>query len=207
MLMAPIIEIPIALTALVLSVVSFNTLRMIKHLGIGKSFWVPILFSGVLFLLGAIGATLSDFSFTFTPYSAEVISGIRFLALCFLTYGVYTYSRKITKSLGQKLALSTKAIEKEPEKKAEKPSSISELLAEKTIAQTEVDCKHELGYLRTLPRRTHIPEECLGCHKIIECKYSIVKKPKKIQQPSPDMTVSDVNLKDETCEEQTYYEE
>jgi len=200
MVMALILEVPIALTAVVLSVVSLKTLKTIKHLGIGKSFWVPTLFSGIFFLLGAIAAILGDLGFTLTPYTAEVISGIRFLALCFLTYGVYTYSRKITKSLGEKLSLSAKIIEKEPQKEAETPSRLTELLTEKRVVETEIDCKHQLGYLRTLPRRTHIPEECLGCHQIIECKYSVVKKSKN-QQPSPEMTISDANLEEETTEE------
>ena len=35
----------------------------------------------------------------------------------------------------------------------------------------EIDCAHHLGYLKSRPKNTSIPEECLTCSKIIECMY------------------------------------
>lgn len=188
--MVLILEIPLASIAIVLSAVSWKTLQAIKHLGVGKSFWIPVLCSGIFFFAGSIMAILSDLGLSFTTYTAETISVSRLLALCFLAGGVYTYSRKITMNLAEKLTLPAEAGEEEPDKEVEASAPITVLSDEKRTAQTEVDCKHQLGYLRTLPRRTPIPEECVGCHQIIECKYSIVKKAKEnsaaypLQEPS-----------------------
>jgi len=35
----------------------------------------------------------------------------------------------------------------------------------------EVGCAHHLGYLKSRPKNTSIPEECLTCSKMIECMY------------------------------------
>ncbi len=204
MAMVLILEIPIAVTVLVLSLISFKTIKAIKHLGIGKSFWVPVFCSGIFFLFGSIMVIFSELGYSLTPYDSEVTVSIQLLAFCCLTYGIFTYSRKISKSLGEKLSFSAKVKESEPEKieKVEKPSTpLRELFAEKRVAETNVACKHELGYLRTLPRRSHIPEECLGCHQIIECKYSAIKKTEKNQESSPerfspDMTIAEDNLEE-----------
>jgi len=32
-----------------------------------------------------------------------------------------------------------------------------------------VECKHSLGYLKSRPKDTPIPDECLTCGKMIEC--------------------------------------
>lgn len=66
-----------------------------------------------------------------------------------------------------------KAIETSPTPR----HSVSEITKqEKTITptRTEVvvrnnDCLHYYGYLRTLPKNTPIPDECLGCQRVVEC--------------------------------------
>ena len=40
-------------------------------------------------------------------------------------------------------------------------------------------CPHEFEYLKTLPKNTPIPDECFGCHKIIECLGPPSKKKRK----------------------------
>jgi hypothetical protein len=35
----------------------------------------------------------------------------------------------------------------------------------------ETGCAHHLGYLKSRPKNTSIPEECLTCSKMIECMY------------------------------------
>lgn len=90
-----------------------------------------------------------------------------------------------------------------------KPFEVAELqeqLDEKTV-EKEVDCKHQFGCLRSLPKRAHIPEECLGCHRIIECKYSIVEKAKggpatpTASETIPNIMISDANLEEEKANE------
>jgi len=201
--MVLILEVSLAAIAIILSVVSLRTLRSIKHLSVGKSFWIPVLLSGVFFFAGSIVAILSELGLSFT---VEVVSVSRLLALCFLVSGVYMYSRKITKNLGEKFPLPARAVEAKTNEETKSPESIIERFNEKTV-EKEVDCKHHLGYLRTLPRRAHIPEECLGCHQIIECKYSIVKKAKSApSEPTasetlPNMLFSDASLEEETAKE------
>ncbi len=202
--MVLILEVPIASIAIILSAVSLRTLRSIKHLSVGKSFWIPLLLSGILFLVGSIVAILSELGLPFTGYTVEVVSVARLLALCFLVSGVYMYSRKINKNLVEKFLLPARAVEVNNNEETKSPESIMERLNEKPV-EKEVDCKHQLGYLRTLPRRAHIPEECLGCHRIIECKYSILKKAKSAPaaptapENIPSVVFSDANLEEETA--------
>jgi hypothetical protein len=43
--------------------------------------------------------------------------------------------------------------------------------------KSEKECAHQFGYLYALPKNTSIPNECLGCPKIVEClTASIVPK-------------------------------
>jgi hypothetical protein len=35
--------------------------------------------------------------------------------------------------------------------------------------KSEKECAHRFGYLYALPKNTSIPNECLGCPKIVEC--------------------------------------
>jgi hypothetical protein len=35
--------------------------------------------------------------------------------------------------------------------------------------KSEKECVHGFGYLYALPKNTSIPNECLGCPKIVEC--------------------------------------
>lgn len=199
--MVLILEVPLASIAFVLSVISWRTMRSIKHLSVGKSFWIPVLSSSIFFFAGSIVAILSDLGLSFTAYSAEIVSASRLLALCILVGGVYAYSRKITKNLGEKLTFPAREVEVESNEETETSESIVERLDEKTI-EKEVECKHQLGYLRSLPRRAHIPEECLGCHRIIECKYSIVKKAKSgPAAPAASETISNLEISDTTLEE------
>jgi hypothetical protein len=38
------------------------------------------------------------------------------------------------------------------------------------------DCLHQFGYLRTLPKNTPIPDECLGCQRVVECLVEAKKR-------------------------------
>jgi uncharacterized protein YneF (UPF0154 family) len=182
------LEISFASIAIILSMVSLRTLRAIKYLSVGKSFWLPVLFSGILFLVGSVIAVLTELGFSFTSYTVEIISSCQLSALCFLAGGVYSYSRKITKNLVEKFPLPERTLKSEVEANEEpKPSEpIVEQLHEKTVGNEagEAGCKHHLGYLQTLQKNAHIPEECLGCHQIIECKYSLVKKAESASKSS-----------------------
>lgn len=44
-----------------------------------------------------------------------------------------------------------------------------------SVKETPKECRHHLGYLRTLPEDVSIPDECLVCSKIMRC-YVHVRK-------------------------------
>ena len=189
--MVLIFEIPLASLAITLCVISWKTMQKIKHLAVGRSFWLPILSSGILFFAASFVAILVDLGFSFTAYAVEIVSISRLLALCFLAGGVYAYSRTITKNLVQGINLAVKPVGKEVEENTESSTLIIERMNE-TAKKKEPDCKHEFGYLRTLKKQAEVPEECLSCHHVIECKFSQTKSECKSEMDltSPDTMIS-----------------
>lgn len=201
--MVLVLEVPLAAIALVLSLVSWKTLRAIKHLDVGKSFWIPVLLSGTFFLAGNVVAILNDLGLSFTTYTVEVVAVSRLLALCTLLGGVYTYSRKITKNLAEKFTLPTSAAAiASDNEKVEVSESILERVDEKKSAK-DVDCKYKFGYLQTLPTSAPIPDDCLNCYQIIECKHSYLRKAGRKPAAPFSETVSDVMISDADLEEET----
>jgi hypothetical protein len=55
------------------------------------------------------------------------------------------------------------------------PSIHERIIEESLKTQAVQECKYRFGYLRTLPKDASIPDECLSCDKIIDCKHSQVK--------------------------------
>jgi hypothetical protein len=200
--MALLYEVPLAAIALILTILSYRTLRAIKHLNVGKAFWIPVLISGIFFFSGSIIAISSDLGFSFN-YMVDIASISRLLALCILLSGIYMYSRKITKNLAQKFILPTEAISEEKAEEIEVSESVIERVEEKETPKI-VECKHSMGYLRTLPKDVPIPEECLSCEKIIECKHSYLRKSDdKSKSPYPaSHTVPEMNMIDTDAKEE-----
>ena len=176
--MTLIFEIPLALIAVFLTALGVKTLGAIKHLGVGKSFWIPILSSGIFFFAGSSAAILSDLGISFLPYLVEIEATCRLIGLCVLLSGIYMYSRKITKNLVEKFVIPVEGKIPEPEEKTESSRFVLERIIKKTSKKTN-DCNYHFGYLRTMPKETSLPEECLGCTRVIECKHSSTKKPEK----------------------------
>jgi hypothetical protein len=65
--MTLILEVPLASIAIVLTLLSWKTLQAIKHLDVGKSFWIPVLSSGIFFFAGSVVAILGELGLSFTP--------------------------------------------------------------------------------------------------------------------------------------------
>ena len=200
--MALLYEVPLAAIALILTILSYRTLRAIKHLNVGKAFWIPVLMSGIFFFSGSIIAISSDLGFSFN-FMVEISTISRLLALCILLSGIYMYSRKITKNLAQKFILPTEAISENKAEEIEVSESVIERIEEKVTPKI-VECKHSMGYLKTLPKDIPIPEECLGCEKIIECKHSYLRKsdckstgPHSASNTVPEMNIIDTDAKEE----------
>jgi len=45
---------------------------------------------------------------------------------------------------------------------------------QKQLQERPSGCLHFFGYLRNIPKNTLIPDECLGCSKMVECLYHTV---------------------------------
>jgi hypothetical protein len=108
--MVLVLEIAVAAIAVALILLSLKTLQAIKHLGVGKSFWTPVAISGFLFFFGSVVATLFELNFTLMPYTDEVVQVSRLLALGILVVGVYSYSIRVTKNLGEKFHVPVRAV-------------------------------------------------------------------------------------------------
>ncbi|MCW4053954.1 MAG: hypothetical protein NWE84_03405 [Candidatus Bathyarchaeota archaeon] len=193
------VEVSLAGIALVLSILSWKTLRKIKHLDVGKSFWIPIMLSGIFFFAGSVTAILSALGYFFA-YSIEFASISRLFALCILLGGVYTYSRQISRNLAEKFIIPTYQTSVETDAEAELSKSIVEKSYEKKPAK-EISCPHELGYLKTLPKNSPIPKECLSCRKIIECKYSYLTRKPTEPSAHPESITEFISLNAESEEE------
>ena len=188
------LEVMFASIAAILSVLSFKTLRAIRHLGVGKSFWIPAILSSVLFLIGSAITILYEIGFSLTNQTSEIVQVSRILALSILVCGIYSYSRRVRTSLTEEFSIPEQLVKErlqivsptESDLESEAP------IHEKRVHEARVDkgakkeaapeCKHQFGYLRTLPKNVPIPTECLGCDRIIECRHSLVKTLEKRPQ-------------------------
>jgi len=191
------LEIVFAVTAGILSALSLLTHRSIKHLHVGRAFWIPVFMSSTLFLIGSLVNILVELEFTipFIPVTAgEFVQLVSIFAICSLVGGVYSYSRQVRSILPKeqpkllpdvnvKLTMAP-----EPDANAQEEGEFHEGPYQTTaVAQDEasaaaqaptesIHCEHELGYLQTLPRGAPLPEECFSCDRIIDCRHSPVKK-------------------------------
>ncbi|UCG37371.1 MAG: hypothetical protein JSV64_03615 [Candidatus Bathyarchaeota archaeon] len=177
-------EVVFASIATVLSALSFKTLRDIRHLGVGRSFWIPVFVSGILFLAGSVLTITHEMGFSLTTQTIEIVQIIRILALCVLVASIYSYSRRVKASLADDLSIPQEIYEERSKMEASvEVTTETETPIEWGVGQDNApqkdsnreaaaECLHEFGYLRTLSRDTSIPDECLDCDKIIECKHS-----------------------------------
>ena len=189
--MISIFELVFAAFAAVLSFLSLKTLRTIKHLQVGKSFWMPVLASGIIFLAGSAIEILRELEFSLAlmiPVADELVQMSRILALCTLIVGVYSYSRQITKNLVEKSTTPQRFpkanFETDSARSGELPTIQERLARQPRAAMSAHECQHQFGYLRTLAKDATLPDECLSCEKIIECRHSLVRTPENPATPS-----------------------
>lgn len=97
------LDILFALVATVLGILGLGTFKSIKHLGIGKSFWVPVFLSGVLFVFGSAVRIFHEFAVEYgwaiMIYTDEMIRLSWLLAIGILFGSIYNYSRKVKASI------------------------------------------------------------------------------------------------------------
>ena len=164
-----------ALIAALLSMLGVGTLKTIRHLNTGKTFWIPVFASGILFSIGSIITIFNEVGLSL-PSTEEIVTVTQLIALCFLSGGIYSYSRMIRKNIPEKYLIPEKGSTQNDKMKADVSPTRS--ADERTMTSNNLRiepasrCNHQLGYLRTLPANASIPEECLRCDQIINCKHS-----------------------------------
>jgi hypothetical protein len=169
------LNITFASIAILLCVLGTITLKTIKHLNVGKSFWIPVMLSGILFLVGPITAIFNEVGLSLTN-TVQIGQITQLAALCFLSGGVYGYSRRIRKNLSEKMTVPETSSTQDDRMEAPIPPTLpvdKKPIPSKKITNANASrCKHKLGYLRTFPTNAVLPEECLSCKKILDCKSS-----------------------------------
>ena len=186
------LEIVFAVTASVLSALSLWTHRSIRHLRVGRSFWIPVFVSSTLFLIGSVVAILFELGISLPLIyltTTEFIQLTRIFAVCTLVGGIYSYSRQVRSILPKEepqtkpdlkvtMKLETEHADEEGvQKVAQNQEPSFETIEIQEGKETEtIQCKHELGYLQTLAKDAPLPDECFSCDRIIDCKHSPIKK-------------------------------
>jgi hypothetical protein len=158
-----------------LCVLGWSTLKTIKYLNVGKTFWIPVFLSGLLFSISSTITILNDAVLALTT-AVEIAQITQLIALCALSIGIYSYSKTIRKNIPEKYIV-PKANSAQNDK-LESYISSTHCSDKSTVTsnnmRTEIasGCNHEIGYLRTFPTNASLPEECLSCNKVMECKKS-----------------------------------
>jgi hypothetical protein len=172
------LEIAVASVAVALILVSLRTLQAIRHLGVGKSFWTPIAVSGFLFFFGSVMATLFELNLSLMPYTDEVVQVSRLLALGILVVGVYSYSSRVTKNLGEKFSVPVRAVkadaqadEEEEEEAPVSPEHVSTEPAYPEPTYPDVPAGPVEPPAESIPER--IIQQSLETETTQECKYRL----------------------------------
>jgi hypothetical protein len=168
-------NITFGLTAALLCTLSWNTLKKIKHLNVGKSFWLPVFMSGLLFAICSI-ITIFNETFFSSTIAVEIEQVAQLIAFCSLSIGIYSYSKMIRKNLPADFIVPDANSTQHGDMDAYIASTRS--VGKKTTTSSNLSietvsgCNHQLGYLSTFPTNSSLPEECLSCNKVLACKQS-----------------------------------
>jgi hypothetical protein len=165
-------NITFASLAILLCVLSWKTLKRIRHLNVGKSFWIPAFVAGLFFAVGSMISILNELVLSLT-IAVEIGQITELVAFCFLSVGVYSYSRMIRKNLPAEYVVPEVASSQnnvDAYIASSRSSGKTAKVSNNGRADNGSGCNHQLGYLRTLADDVSLPEECLSCEKIMECK-------------------------------------
>jgi len=157
-----------------LCALGWNTLKAIKYLNVGKLFWIPIFLSSVLFAVSSVITILNDVFLSLTT-AFEIEQITKLIALCFLSVGIFSYSKIIKRNIPEKNIIPEDNPMQKRKNTPYSPLTTSiyhEKEDSKVQKRTSSECNHEVGYLATFPANASLPEECLSCNKVMECKQS-----------------------------------
>lgn len=164
-----------ALVAAILGILGLSTFKAIRHLGIGKSFWIPTFVSGVFLLIGSVFRIFHEVAveldLSLTINIDEIVHVSWLLALCILMGSIYNYSRKVkTEAHTHYYEVDSESqprlhVREQKEKKKKLPVKPPQK-KEKGIS----GCPHHFGYLTKIPEHASVPQECLTCPRMLECR-------------------------------------
>ena len=144
-------------------------------MNVGKLFWIPILLSSVLFAISSLITILND-AFLSLTVAFEIDQIIQLIALCSLSVGVYSYSRTIKMNIPKKYIIPEDMPKQKSENSPYSPITTSVYNEKESSSnfqkRTPSECNFQLGYLGSFPANASLPQECLNCNKIMECKKS-----------------------------------
>jgi hypothetical protein len=168
-------NITFGLIAALLCVLSWSTVKKIKHLNVGKSFWLPVFMSSLLFAVCSIITIFNEIFFS-SIIAVEIEQVAQLIAFCSLSIGIYSYSKMIRKNLPAKYIVpDTNSPQHENiDTYAASTRSFSRqtMTSSNLETGTATKCNHQLGYLSTIPDNSFLLDECLSCDKVMECKHS-----------------------------------
>ena len=171
-----ILNITFALISTLLCALGWSTLKTIRHLNVGKTFWIPVCVAGLFFSIGSITTIFNEVGFSL-PSINEIGQIAQLIALCFLSGGIYGYSKSIRKNLSEKFIIPETISTQNGKMEADiapPPSVDKRTMASNNLRiEAASGCSHHFGYLRTFPINASLPEECLSCDKIMECKKTL----------------------------------
>ena len=168
------LNITFALISTLLCVLGWSTLKTIRHLNVGKTFWIPVCVAGLLFSIGSITTIFNEVGLSL-PNITEIGQITQLTALCFLSGGIYGYSKNIRKNLSEKFSIPEAISTQNSKMEADiaPTPSVDKMTVTSNNLKVEAasGCSRQFGYLRTFPINASLPEECLSCDKIMECKH------------------------------------
>ena len=169
-----ILNIAFGLISASLCVLGWNTLKAIKYLNVGKLFWIPLFLSSFLFAISSLITILND-AFLSLTVAFEIEQITQLIALCFLSFGTYSYSKIIKRNMPENVI--PEGNPKQKRKNTPYSPLTNSIYHEEDgpsnfQKRTSSECSHQLGYLTNLPANASLPDECLSCNKIMECKQS-----------------------------------
>jgi len=99
------------------------------------------------------------------PVDANLLMGI----LIVVTIVAYIFVLRGLKTKSISARVPKKDSDKQDPKGKEVKETPKELPETTPHEKSQSTCLHHFGYLRSLPKSSSLPDECLGCPKVVKC--------------------------------------
>ena len=93
------LDIMFASIAAILGILAYGTYKSVQHLNAGKSFWIPMLISGIFFIFGSAVSIFHQFAVEYgwivMTFTDEIIRISWFIAITVMFTSIYSYARNV----------------------------------------------------------------------------------------------------------------